>query len=136
MNQLFTFSYWLNTIPGANFQFSKITLGVSVAILIAGGALWFYRKKMGKSRHKKWVRTYSVRLINLGILALGLLFVREVGIPFLSMRLWWLVWLIFLFLFSFLALKSYRKVKNRPVVVKSKKTDPRAKYLPKKKKRK
>lgn len=136
MDQLLTLSYYFAPYPNPNFQFSKITLAICALILVAGIALIFFRKKMGSSKQQKWIRLYGKRLVNMGILGLALLFFREVGIPYFSMRIWWVVWLILLIAFSVLAVKHAIKAKNQVTVVKPKAEDPRTKYLPKRKKRK
>lgn len=136
MNSFLTFRYYFDPYPNLDFQYSTLTLVVSLLVLILGIALLIYRKKLQKSPHKKWTRDYGKRLINLGIWALALLFFREMGMPYFSMRIWWLVWLILLLGFSLSATRQGRKAKAKPLVIVPQALDAREKYLPKKKKRK
>lgn len=136
MNPFLTLHYYFNPYPGSGFQFSKIILAGCLVVFLLGIFILFYRKKKAQPRHKKWIQTYGKRIINMAIVALGLLFVREVGIPYFSMRLWWGIWAIMLLIFSFMALKQFRKANRLTLEIKPKAQDPRAKYLPKKKKHK
>lgn len=135
MNQLFTLSYWFTGYPNSSFNYTIITFVVSALIILAGLGIMMYRKKIKQSRHRSWMRSYSRRLINLGIVALFLLFFREVGIPYLSMRFLWVLWLIVVVIVSVVAFKQYKKATERAVTTVAKPKDPRAKYLPKKKKK-
>lgn len=137
MNSLFKLSYYFSPFPSSNFHYSKLTLALCLAVLAIGIVLIIVRKKMKKAGQTKWMGKYGSTLIGLGIAALGLLFFRETGVPYLSMRLWWVIWLLWLLFSSFKAIRMQQKMKKfTPALnLSTKKEDPREKYLPKKKRK-
>ena len=134
MERFLNFGYYLSPIPDPNFQHTKLTLAVGLLLIIAAIALSIYRKKHLKNDVlRKMLRPYPGLLQTYGILILFLLLVRETGIPYLSMRLWWVVLALFFLysLFKFiLTFKSeYNKRSHR-----SERNANVNKYLPKRKK--
>lgn len=133
MERFLNLSYYFVPLPDPNFQFTKLTLLIGALLVLSGIALGIYLKKYLKDPlAKKILKIYPGRLRLYGILILMLLIVREQGIPYLSMRIWWFVVLAF-FLYTFIHLgltykKEYEKRVNR-----AKKNRSKAKYLPKKK---
>ena len=133
MDRFLSLRYYFIPLPDPNFQFTKLTLSIGVLLILAGIALSVYRKKYLKDPiAKKILKIYPGRLRLYGLIILLLLIVREQGIPYLSMRLWWFVTLAF-FLYTFVGLglkyrKEYAKREGR-----AKKNLHQAKYLPKKK---
>jgi len=133
MERFLSLRYYFIPLPDPNFQFTKLTLLIGVLLILMGFALGIYRKKYLKnSIIKKMLKIYPGRLRLYGFLVLLLLIFREQGIPYLSMRLWWFVLLVF-FLYTFLKLaftfkKEYAKRKER-----ERKNIIKRKYLPKKK---
>ena len=135
MNQFLTLSYYFTPKPVSDFQFTKFTLGICLALLILGIVFEVYRKRgMTDKVARKILKPYPQKLIRYGVVALFLLAFREAGIPYLSMRVWWFVLAAFM-IYSALKLaftykKQYRiRTETQKTIVK--KDD---KYLPKKKK--
>ncbi|MDH5596876.1 MAG: hypothetical protein OEY44_02120 [Candidatus Peregrinibacteria bacterium] len=125
--------FYFAPLPDPNFQFSKLTLGLGLLLIAAGILSHYYRKKkITDVIAKKILRPYPGRFITYGVLLLFLLGAREMGIPYVSMRIWWFVILGF-FLYTFLGLtinyrKDYAKRARR-----LNQNESKGKYLPKKK---
>lgn len=115
MERFLNLHYYFAPLPDPNFQFTKLTLLIGVLLLLLGFASGIYRKKYLKDNiSKKILKPYPGQLRLYGLLILFLLVCREMGVPYLSMRLWWFVILAF-FLFTFikLAITFRKKYRNR-----------------------
>ncbi len=132
MSNLLTLHYYFQFRPDPDFNFSKITLGVALGLIIIGVVWEFYRRKMKDKIARKILRQYPAKLMRYGIIAGFLLVFREYGLPYLSMRIWWVVLLAFMAFNGIKLLLTYKKqYKERSErIKKSPKID---KYLPKKK---
>ncbi|MBN2306547.1 hypothetical protein JXD20_01030 [Candidatus Peregrinibacteria bacterium] len=133
MDRFLSLKYYFIPLPDPNFQFTKLTLLIGLLLILCGIAFGIYRKKYLKDPiAKKILKIYPGRLRLYGFLLLLLLIVREQGIPYLSMRIWWFILLaFFLYTFAGLALKYRREYLKR--ASRAKKNQVRRKYLPKKK---
>jgi len=133
MDKLFTLTYYLNARPDPNFQFSKITLGIVLILILGGIAFEYFRKKKMKDKiARKLLRPYPGKFIRWGAIALFLLVCREYGIPYFSMRLWWLLlfaWMVYQLITLATTYKKNYAVRQKM----TKKTQKVDKYLPKKK---
>ncbi len=133
-SRLFTLGFYLNPLPNPDFQYSKLTLTLCLLLILGGIGLYYYRTKQLKEKKlKKLLKPYSGKLINYGFIALALLFFRETGLPYLSMRLWWVVLLGFM-IYSLVRFLQMYSAKDKGFQVKEKKAKPTDKYLPKRKK--
>ncbi len=134
MNKFLSLSYYFERYPNPDFQYTKIVLAIGIILFLAGVGLSIYRKKYLKDAiSKKILRKYPWKLEVFGALVLFFLFVREQGIPYLSMRIWWAILALF-FLYTFIKLaitykKDYKKRAGR-----LQRNSDFNKYLPKKKK--
>jgi hypothetical protein len=133
MDKILSLQYFFTPRPDVNFQFTKLVFAVGLILLIAGILLGIYRKRYLKNEIlRKLIKKYPGQLRTYGIFALILLLVRETGIPFLSMRIWWVILAAFFiysllkFLFAFRGeyKKRLRQAERQGLV---------NKYLPKKK---
>jgi len=133
MERFLTLRYYLIPIPDPNFQFTKMTLGIGLLLLIIGFASEFYiKKKLKDPISKKILKSYPGKLKLYGFIVLMLLIFREQGIPYLSMRLWWFVLLgFFLYTFGKITLSFKKEYRNRKDKLHKNKN--KNKYLPKKK---
>ena len=133
MERFLTLRYYFIPLPDPNFQFTKLTLLIGSLLLLSGFALSIYRKKYLKdSITKKIIKAYPGKLRTYGLLVLMLLVFREMGIPYLSMRLWWFV-LLFFFLYAVIKFAFSFKAEYRKRSEQVKKHASKSKYLPKKK---
>jgi len=133
MDRFLHFGYYFSPLPDTNFQYTKLTLAIGLFFVIAGIVLSFYRKKYVKNEiHKKLMRKYPGLLRTYGILILLLLLFRETAMPFLSMRMWWVILGLFilysLFKFLFTYKREYKKRYSQ-----AEKMHTLHKYFPKKK---
>jgi len=133
MDRFLSLKYFFTPRPDPNFQFTKLILAIGLILLIAGIVLAVYRKKYLKNQIiKKMIRKYPGHLKTYGLLVLILLLVRETGIPFLSMRIWWFVLAAF-FLYSFFKFLFTFKKEYKKRLRQAEKQGLANKYLPKKK---
>lgn len=134
MDKLLTFSYYFTTRPDPNFQFTKLAIALVVILFAASFIIKLKRKKLKDPIMKKMLKRYPSRLSMFGSLLLFLLVVREAGLPYLSMRIWWFLLGAF---FLYWALKNAsnfnKEYKRRATQAKSNAS--RSKYLPRKKKK-
>jgi hypothetical protein len=133
MSRLLTLKYYFTPLPDPNFQYTKLTLAVGLILIIAGFALGFYRKKYMKDEiTKRIIKKYPNLLKTYGLLLLLLLLIREAGIPYLSMRFWWILLGIF-FAYSLIKFLATYKKKYTMRLEQAEKMHKMNKYLPKKK---
>lgn len=135
MERFLSLKYYFIALPDPNFQFTKLTLAIGLLLLIAGFAGGYYRKyRLHDPIARKILKPYPGKLRNYGFLILFLLAVREQGIPYISMRIWWFIVLgFFLYSFGKLALTYRNQYAQR--THKQTQSSASEKYLPKKKKR-
>lgn len=133
MERFLSLKFYFTPLPDPNFQFTKITLGIGLLLLLVGIAMGIYNKKYLKDTIcKKILKIYPGRLRLYGFLILLLLAFREQGIPYLSMRIWWFVVLAcFIYTFGKLILTYKNQYKQR--VGRQNQNVKKHKYLPKKK---
>lgn len=133
MDRLLTFQYYFTTRPDPNFQFTKLTLFVIALFFLLSLAIKIYRKKYAKDVIlKKMIKRYPSRLLTFGTFLLLLLFFRETGIPFLSMRILWVIWLLILIYWIAKTLINFKKDYLRRLN-QAKQHAAKKKYMPKKK---
>ena len=134
MNRLLTLEFYFTPLPDPNFQYTKITIIIALVLILAGFALSYYRKKkIKKVLLKKMLRRYPGQLKTFALLILILLLVRESGIPYLSMRIWWFA-LLLSFLYLFIKFLISFKKKYRKRLNQASKREIAKKYIPKRKK--
>ena len=94
MKTLLTVGYWFNMRPGAiegNFQLAFVFfLGTLFALAFI---FWLLKKRQKGIYTKIWSKLFSFSYINL-IIGLFLFFFTFELLPFLSMRIWFLIWLL------------------------------------------
>lgn len=133
MERFLNLKYYFHPLPDPNFQFTKLTLAIGVILVVAGFVAHYYRKKVLKDPiAKKILKPYPGKLKLYGFLVLLLLIFREQGLPYLSMRIWWVILLAF-FLYSFLRLAFTYKKQYSAREKRLNKNQNKSKYLPKKK---
>ena len=133
MDRLLTLKYYFTTRPDPNFQFTKLTLFIIALFFLLSLAIKIYRKKYAKDVIlKKMIKRYPGRLLTFGTFLLLLLFFREAGIPFLSMRILWVIWLLILIYWVVKTLINFKK-EYRHRLSQAKHHAAKKKYMPKKK---
>jgi hypothetical protein len=105
-------------------------------MVFASFAIKHWRKSLTNAVTKKLSQSWGLALMWLGVIGVFLAVCRVEGISFLSMRVWWGIWLLVATIYGGIQLKMFRS-RHYEVVKKEKQPDdPREKYLPKQKKRK
>lgn len=134
MDKLLTLNYYFDPSPGADFQFTKLTLVLIILLFLLSIAIRIYRRKYAKDAVlKKMLKRYPGRFFTFGIILLFLLLSREAGIPYLSMRFWWFVLFIYIIYWAVkVSLNCKKEYRHRLWQAQS--SDALSKYLPKKKK--
>lgn len=136
MNTLITYIFWPNP-PAPSYSNPKIVLLLLVcgALVVASFAFKHWRKTLSNGVTRKLTKSYGPAMFWFGLVGLFLIICRVEGISYLSMRLWWVVWLLAVVAFAWLQFKLF-KARHYTVVPKAKTPEnPNEKYLPKKKKR-
>ncbi|MDP7247560.1 MAG: hypothetical protein QF741_02970 [Candidatus Peribacteraceae bacterium] len=135
MKQLVTYLLWPNN-PVIPYGSPKLTMFLLLAfgLIVVSFTLRMWRKKLDNQVTKKLSRSWPGACLWFGIAALVLTVARAEQISYVSMRLWWVVWLIgwvvyVFFQIKMFKLKYYKKLPSETV------NDPRKKYLPRRKKR-
>jgi hypothetical protein len=133
MDKFLSLKYFFTPRPDPNFQFTKLVFAVGLILLIAGILLGIYRKRYLKNEIlRKLIKKYPGQLRTYGIFALILLLARETGIPFLSMRIWWVILAAF-FIYSLLKFLFTFRGEYKKRLRQAEKQGLTNKYLPKKK---
>lgn len=134
MMQFFSYIFWPN--PGnATYTSPKaIALLAFCFLLVAASfALSFWRKRMTNPQMRKLSRSWSTAGFWFGVTGLMLVIARVEQIQYVAMRFLWVVWLVLAALYLFLQIKRFR-AQYYEVLPATSSIDPRARYLPKKKK--
>lgn len=135
MERLLSLSYFFTPRPSPDFPYTKLTLAVFALLFLGGIAIGIYRKKFLKDEiWKKILRRYPGILVNYAVTLLILLVIRETGMPYLSMRIWWALWFVALLYsiarFLLTCKKQYETRAEKLKINRSKDA-----YLPRKKKK-
>ncbi len=135
MDKFLTLNYYFEMRPLGEFEMTKVVFGIGALLILFGFWAEWYRKKSKDKVLRKSLKKYTTIPVWYGAFVLLLLLIREVNLPFLSMRFWWIVLGLFMIRSLVKFLKNHKKeyAQKSKLMKQSKKTD---KYLPKKKKRK
>lgn len=136
MSDFFVYLFWPNP-ANATYDSPKalVLLAICILFIVGSFVIKYWRRGLKNAPTKKLSRSWSSASFWFGLIGLFLVVCRAEGISFLSMRVWWLVWLVALALYCFVQVKMF-KARHYEVLPKQKvaATD-RDKYLPKKKKK-
>ncbi len=135
MKNLLTYLLWPN--PGAvtydNPKFIAIFI-VSVGLVLISFTLKMWRKRTQDQMTKKLSKSWPRACLWFGIIGIVLAVSRAEQISYLSMRLWWGVWLLGWIVYAFFQLKIF-KMKYYKKLPSEHEEDPRDRYLPRRKRR-
>ncbi|MCK5320074.1 hypothetical protein KAJ61_01655 [Candidatus Parcubacteria bacterium] len=128
MGNLLKLSFWFNMTPG-NLTEGALRLIVIFLISLLIGAVFFKILKNRKRNlyNKIWSKLHLFSLSNL-IIGLFLLFFSYELLPFLSMRLWLLLWGLGMIVWLALIFKVFNEIPK--IKEKMAKEDEYKKYLP------
>jgi len=124
-------SFWLNTRPGDLSGDAKKIIYVFLALLIIMGIISFLRaRKKVKAEWRIWNKVFNFSLSNI-IIGLLLLFFSFELTPVLSMRFFYLLWIILMAVWLFFIFKNYKKITSiKEELIKKQNYN---KYIPQKK---
>ena len=110
-----------------------VLLAVSVGLVLVSFAIRFWRSRLSNAITKKLTRSWSGTAFWFGIVGLVLIVARVEKIQFLAIRFLWVFWGLFLLIAIVLQYRVYRmrhyEVMPRTIAPE----DPKARYLPSKK---
>jgi len=135
MNAWLTYLFWPN--PGnAGYDTPKVIalIVLSMLLIVGSFAIARWRNSLTNQSLKKVSRSWSTASVWFGLTGLVLTVSRVEQIQFLSMRALWGVWLVIAILYFTLQVRTVR-MRTYEVLPSVKSSDPRAKYLPKRKRR-
>lgn len=128
--------YFLWPNPGnASYSNPKVQalIVLSGLLIVLSFALRFWRRSTKNPVTKRLTRSWPTATLWFGIIALVMIISRVEFIGFLSMRLWWVVWVFSLAFYLWIQVRLFRTrhYEQLPRVMTE---DPREKYLPRRKK--
>lgn len=128
--------FWA-TPPIADYASPKVIgLFLLAFLLIAGSYYLSYRmRKQEQAVLRKFGKSWSSAMFWFGIVALVLLLSRTEGISFLSMRFFWVLWVLAVIAYAYLQYRLFTR-RYHVIVPSQVVEDPRDAYLPKKGKKK
>ena len=128
MGNLLKLSFWLNMTPGNLTQGALRLIVVSLIGLLIGAVFFKILKNRKRNLYNKiWSKLHLFSLSNL-IVGLFLLFFSYELLPFLSMRLWLLLWGLGMIVWLALIFKIFNEIPK--IKEKMAKEDEYKKYLP------
>ncbi len=132
--QLFSFLFWPNPANATYSSPKAIALLAVCALLMALSiVISVWRKNHKNPVTRKLTRSWGTASFWFGLTGLILVVARVEQIQFVSMRVWWVLWLAIAIFFIFLQFKLFT-ARHYEVLPMVKHVDPREKYLPKRKK--
>jgi len=134
MDRFMEMKYYFAAVPNPDFKYTTLVLVIGLLFIATGIGFSYFRKKHMKDVIlKKITRSHSSILNTYGLLILILLLIREAGIPYLSMRFWWVLLLLSFFYILLRKAISFNKDYNSRLSSRITHAT-KNKYLPKKKK--
>ena len=129
-----TYLLWPNpeAVPYDNPKVMAL-LALCAAFIVLSFVVRRWRLRLQNTVTRRLSKSWPGALIWFGAVGLVLAVARVEQISYISMRLWWGVWLLALLFMVFVQWKRWRTM-HYEVLPKEKVNDPREKYLPKRKK--
>ena len=135
MNKLLTYIFYPNPGNASLTSPKALTLIILCALMVlASFGIKYWRSRLKNPVTKKLSRSWARASFWFGVIGIILAYSRIESISYVSMRLWWVVWLVALGAYLFIQYKLFG-ARYYEVLPKEKTEDPREKYLPRRKKR-
>ena len=129
----------LQTQPSTYFQYTSFAIAFIVIMFFGSFILNYLRKKhIQDPVLKKTVRAIPKCMRWVSLIALILTLSRLEGVPYLSMRIWWIVLLLGMITFEIINWRKYfiRTKQKEKYAGKIDENNEKTKYIPKKKRKK
>jgi hypothetical protein len=131
---MLSYIFWPNPQATTYDNPKVLALLALCGLMIAlGFAISFWRKQKGNPVTRRLTRSWPAACIWFGGIGLVLLIARVEQISYISMRVWWMVWAAALLLYVYVQFRRWRMM-HYEVLPTHRMSDPREKYLPKRKK--
>lgn len=129
-----TYLLWPNpeSVPYSNPKVMAL-LAVCAAFIVLSFIVRSWRSRLQNTVTRRLSKSWPGALVWFGAAGFVLAVARVEQISYISMRLWWAVWLLALLFTLFVQWKRWRAM-HYEVLPMQKVNDPREKYLPKRKK--
>ncbi len=136
MKDFLIYLLWPNP-PTPDYGDTKvITVLLLCGLLIfASFAIKHWRKRQSNAMTRKLSRSWSTACLWFGFVGLFLAVCRVEGISYISMRVWWGVWVVSAALYIALQVKLFTLRHYTVLPHESAPQDPKEKYLPKRKRK-
>jgi hypothetical protein len=99
------------------------------ALVVGSFLIRIWRRKLNSSVTKKLTKSWPSAAFWFGVTGLILMVCRVEGIQFLATRLLWIMWFALVVVFAFVQARIFM-MRNYEVLPRIQASDPRAKYLP------
>lgn len=130
-----TYLFWPNPANASYSSPKALVLLIFCALLILGSiAIGQWRKRSRNPITKKLSRSWPSAAFWFGFVGLGLVVARVEQIGYVSMRLWWVVWIGAFAFYLWLQIRLWR-ARHYEVIPGARTEDPRTQYLPGKKRK-
>lgn len=117
----------------ASYDSPKAMALLAFCALLVLGSYWIKRwRKKQDPIAKKLSKNWPSISFWLGLIGLFLIVARVETISYVSMRLWWVIWCVYLIFYVVMQVRMF-KARHYEILPKEKVEDPREKYLPGKK---
>ncbi|MBI4268556.1 hypothetical protein HY627_01855 [Candidatus Uhrbacteria bacterium] len=135
INRFFNLFYWFSLEPQVMSLFGAISagsfFGCFILLKILGKFAYLHYKKNLSAPEKRLMAKAESMLLTMGFAGIAWVFFAYEGLPILSARFWFLVWVVAFVLWGYLLLR-YALVELPPQISAIKQKERFSKYLPKK----
>ena len=133
---ILTYLFYPNPGPVALSNPKALVLLIACGLMVVGSfAIKKWRSRLSNAVTRKLSRSWSMASFWFGIVGCFFVFSRMESIGYLSIRFWWVLWLIALLLYLFIQVRVFR-ARHYEILPRESTKDPRSRYLPKRKKKK
>lgn len=132
---LLSISYWFNYYATPFSPWSgKLILVVMALLAFAAIMLWIWKGRLKDLAQRHAASRVALCDLTAAITGLFLWFVNYEGVPFLSMRIFWVVWLLVFGSWKWMIYRSYKADRSNATMSHDPERAAYEKYLPKPKK--
>jgi hypothetical protein len=127
---ILVYLFWPNP-ANASYTSPKVVVLLIVCSLLV--VLWillkFWRARVKNLVTRKLTRSWPAASLWFGVVGLFLIVARVEQVSYVSMRVWWFVWLAAFLAYLFIQVRIFR-ARHYEILPQTRGEDPRGKYLP------